>query len=171
MLRLMLLRHAKAVHDAPTDMARPLAPEGVAASAGVGVRMAATGHVPSRILCSPARRTRETLLGILPGLIAHLPPDATIEFCPGLYNGGEQSLVNLLRAHPDAVSPLLVIGHNPTLQEAALRLAGGDPAGLRRTLAAKFPTAALAVIDFDLSSWREVEGGSGRLVAVETAGD
>lgn len=165
MLRLLLLRHAKAVHDAATDAERPLAPEGIADSARLGAMLAASDYVPARILSSPSRRTRETLLGLLPPLLWQLPPKASMEFCPGLYNGGERAYLELVRAQPAGASPLLLIGHNPTIQEFAGHLAGSGPLSLRRAMASKFPTAAVAVLDFDIERWADVANGTGELTA------
>jgi phosphohistidine phosphatase len=74
-------------------------------------------------------------------------------------------VIAALRDLPDAAKAILVVGHNPSLTEAALRLAGrGDKAALAR-MAAKYPTCGLAAIDFDLAHWRDVSAGAGRLVA------
>ncbi|MDR3472667.1 MAG: histidine phosphatase family protein [Devosia sp.] len=166
MVRLLLLRHAKALRDggAATDADRPLAPEGVAAAAAMGAAMHKAGYLPERILCSPARRTRETLLGILPGLLLGLPENAEIAFVPGLYDGSAAACADLVRTLGGQASPLLLVGHNPAIEELARAFAGSGAADLRQALAAKFPTAALAVVDFAGGAWSEMAPGTGRLV-------
>jgi len=102
---------------------------------------------PELILCSPARRTRETLDAILPKLAEGT--DVRIE--PELYGASVMELLSLLRRTPDPVRSLMVVGHNPGLQELAIELAR-DPGG---PLAAKFPTGALAAFGVP-GSWKEL---------------
>jgi phosphohistidine phosphatase len=164
MVRLLLLRHAKALRDGATDAERPLAPEGRKAAASMGHAMKEAGYVPERILCSPSRRTRETLLGVLPELLTGLPENAQITLVPSLYNTGPEAYLAAVRTLGDRAAALLVIGHNPAIQELAGELVGTGSSDLRATLAAKFPTGALAVIDFAAGEWSAVEPGTGRLV-------
>lgn len=141
---LMLLRHAKAERPAGVaDFDRPLAPRGRSDSAAIGRHMAAQGWRPEVALCSPARRTRETLQALLPALSAAV--DAT--WPPDLYEADGDDILALVRAVGAGPRSLLVVGHNPAIHEAALSLLGGAEHGDAGELRRKFPTAALAVFD------------------------
>jgi phosphohistidine phosphatase len=135
-VRLYLLRHAKSSWDEPglADHDRPLARRGERAADAMGRYLREHGIEPEVILCSTATRTRQTLerLGL---------PDARIE--PELYGADAATLRALI---PDA-SSVMLIGHNPGMQDLALSLArSGAKLG---ELAEKFPTGALATIELD----------------------
>jgi phosphohistidine phosphatase len=157
----MFLRHAKSSwpSSAMQDAARPLSERGQAAARLMGAYMAHHSLIPDRILCSPARRTRETWAGIAP----QWPANMDVVFDQRLYEATPQSILSIIRAQHEAACTLLVIGHNPGLQEAAeLLIAAGD-VELRERLREKFPTAALAVIDFAINKWKGIHERSGRL--------
>lgn len=161
MLRLMLLRHAKSDWSSPgmQDSARPLTERGQAAARLMGAYMARHSLVPQRVLCSPARRTRETWAGVA----SQWPTEVDVVFDERLYAATRQTLLSIARSQDAATHTLLVIGHNPGLQEAAeLLIAAGD-VELRERLREKFPTAALSVIDFAVDNWRRIHNRSGRL--------
>jgi phosphohistidine phosphatase len=157
----MLLRHAKSSWPSSgmQDAARPLSERGEAAARLMGAYMAHHALIPDRILCSPARRTRETLAGIA----TQWPANMDVVFDQRLYAATPQSILSVVRVQDEAARTLLVIGHNPGLQEAAeLLIAAGD-VELRERLREKFPTAALAVVDFAIDKWRNIHERSGRL--------
>lgn len=161
MLRLMLLRHAKSNWSSTgmQDAARPLTDRGAASARLMGAYMARHSLIPDRVLCSPARRTRETWAGIS----AKWPADTDVVFDERLYAAPPQVVLSIIRAQDNAARTLLVVGHNPGLQEAAeLLIAAGD-VDLRERLREKFPTAALAVIDFAVDKWSRIHERSGRL--------
>jgi phosphohistidine phosphatase len=161
MLRLMLLRHAKSNWSSSgmQDAARPLTERGEAAARLMGGYMACHSLIPERVLCSPARRTRETWAEIS----AQWPADTDVAFDERLYAATPQVVLSVIRSQNDAVRTLLVVGHNPGLQETAeLLIAAGD-VELRERLREKFPTAALAVIDFATDKWERIHDRSGRL--------
>jgi phosphohistidine phosphatase len=113
------------------------------------------------VLCSQAERVRETWQLMAPRLGAQIP-SRTLRT---IYPGAPSRLLMTLRRAPDEARTLLLIGHNPGLGSLATSLCG---AGSRKTLermSTKFPTAGLAVIDFDIEHWSEVAGGGGRLEA------
>ena len=160
MLRLMFLRHAKSSWPSSgmQDAARPLSERGQAAARLMGAYMAHHSLIPDHVVCSPARRTRETWAGIA----SQWPADMDVVFDQRLYEATPQSILSVIRVQHDART-LLVIGHNPGLQGAAeLLIAAGD-VELRERLREKFPTAALAVIDFAIDRWRTIHERSGRL--------
>lgn len=161
MRRLMLLRHAKSDWSAAgqADIDRELSVRGRRAAPLVGEYMAGQGLVPDLALVSSAQRTRETWE--LVGSAYKSPPRVEIE--PRVYDASADRLLRLIRETPADVHCLLVVGHNPAMEELADGLvASGDPVS-RDAMDEKFPTAALAVIDFPTDAWGGIEEGSGRL--------
>jgi phosphohistidine phosphatase len=158
MKRLYLLRHAKSSWKDPglTDHDRPLAGRGRRAAAAIGRHLRAQGIEPELILCSTARRARETLERIEPALAT-----AAIRIEPELYGASAGALLERLRAVADDVDSVMVIGHNPGLQRLALDLA--RPAPAVRELDAKYPTAALATLAFADPTWQALERGTAEL--------
>ncbi len=167
MLRLLLLRHAKAVPFAGSgDLERALTGRGRADAARLGAFIAGEKIAPQAAVHSGSRRTQQTLDIVL----SKLKVDAPISVEPRLYEAADATFLSVLRRCPDEARTLLLVGHNPSLAEAACRLAGtGDRPALLK-MAAKFPTSALAIIDFDADHWREVAEGAGRLVRFVTPG-
>jgi len=157
--RLFLLRHAKSSWDDPglDDRDRPLAPRGRRASELIAGHLRREGIAPSLVLCSSARRTRETLERVIPALDAS---DVSME--DGLYGASSGGLLERLREVPEDIESVMLVGHQPAIQELALDLAG-DGAELAR-VRAKFPTAALATLLF-AGEWSELAPGSAELVA------
>jgi phosphohistidine phosphatase len=166
MKTLYLLRHAKSDWGDPglDDHDRPLAPRGERAATVMGVHYAQQQYQPTLVLCSSARRTRQTLETLLP----HLPGDPELVVEQRIYLASCGQLLSRLQEICDGQSRVLLVGHNPGIADLARTLAGsGERASLRR-LAARFPTAASAVCGFDLECWRDLAPGSGRLLAYVT---
>jgi phosphohistidine phosphatase len=111
---------------------------------------------PSVVLCSSAVRTRETLDRLLPALGS---PEVLIE--RELYEASATDLLNRLRRVPDTAESVLLIGHQPAIQQLAVGLAG-DGEHLAR-LRDKFPTAALASLQF-VGAWEDLGPGRAELV-------
>lgn len=155
MRRLILFRHAKAdTPDGIADSERPLAVRGRADAALIGAYLAGHGLRPDAALVSPARRTRETWEFAATALGA-APP---VSFEERLYDARAETLLEVLQGAPAAARSLMVIAHNPGIEELARALADDH------RLAHKFPTAGLAVIDFPVEDWSELRPGAGRLV-------
>jgi len=116
------------------------------------------------VVHSGARRAKET------ALIAHaeLPSGIPISVEPRLYEATVAGFIAALRDLPDSAQTIVVVGHNPSLAEAALRLSGGGDKATLQRMAAKFPTAGLAMLEFDLVHWSELAAGKGRLAAFFT---
>jgi phosphohistidine phosphatase len=162
MPQLLLMRHGKAEqNDALTDRERKLTTRGKRDSEAIGTAIGRS-YRPDRILCSPARRTRETLAAILPGI----GEVADVTFLEALYDA-PGDYIRVLAENGRSSPRLLVIGHNPAVQETAVTLIGAGDSAIRAKLHDKFPTSAAAVIDFD-RVWRDLEPLSGRLVAFLT---
>jgi phosphohistidine phosphatase len=161
MLTLLLLRHAKSSWDDASlkDFDRPLAPRGEAAAPRLGAYMAERGLSPELILCSPAVRARQTLDLVLP----HLADDPTVVYEGSLYLAAPSVVLARLRKIEGKVNCVMVVGHDPGMQTLALELSGaGDPKVLQ-AIAAKFPTAALAVIRFKAREWSRIGPAKGRI--------
>jgi phosphohistidine phosphatase len=157
--RVYLLRHAKSSWKEPglADHERPLARRGRRAAKAIGGRLREQGVAPELVLCSTARRARETLERIEPTLGRG---DVCVE--PGLYGAPPEVLLARLREIPLAVRSVMVIGHNPGLQELALVLARHGSSV--RELEAKFPTGALATLAFRGPGWHALDRGAVELI-------
>jgi len=122
--------------------------------------------VPGLAVASNARRAKQTLdqaLAAFPGHVTHLIENTT-------YLATVDQLVDILRQTPDRVATLLAVGHNPGFAELASWLAAsGDPEELA-LMREKFPTAALAILDFETDHWAAVSRGGARLVRFVTPG-
>ncbi len=159
--QLLLLRHAKAVPaDAGmADFDRPLAPRGESSAAAIGRYLAEQDLAPDLVLCSPARRTRQTW-----EIAARQLPQTKIRFIDELYDFGDGSaLLGAIRRLGQDARRLMLVTHNPATQALALALAGMAEKSLRRKMAEKYPTAGLALISFPTGNWAETAEGQGRL--------
>ena len=158
---LYLLRHAKSSWADPTlpDDERPLAARGRRDGKRIAKHLARLRIMPELLLCSSAERTRETLELIRPALDA----TSTVSVEMELYAASSDRLLERIRAVPEAVASVLLIGHNPGLHDLALVLASaGDELG---RLEAKFPTAALATLALPNTTWRELSRADAVLTA------
>ncbi len=160
-MRLLLLRHAKSAWDDEglADVDRPLNSRGKAAARSMAAYLKENGLLPNQILCSTAQRTRETLARLLPSL----SQEAKIHLISDLYRQSEDDYIPLIRKHGGRAQNLMVIGHNPATEDTALRLTGTANDGVLAQIELKFPTGALAVIDFDIASWSELHQRTGHL--------
>ena|SRR5436190_8090593 len=156
---LCLLRHAKSswADDDLPDRDRPLTARGRKAAAGVGAYLSEHGVAPELVLCSPALRTRQTLDLVRPGL----PATAAVAVEEALYGAPAAAILDRLHELPDDVSGVLVIGHNPGIQQLAVTLA---PPAARQRLADHFPTAALAVFELHAGGWPDLARRPAELV-------
>jgi phosphohistidine phosphatase len=159
MRRLILFRHAKSDHvRGVQDLDRPLAERGRTAAPRMGQYLKDEGLLPDLVLVSPSVRTRETWDLARPPLE---PVAMRIE--PRIYEAPSSLLLEALREAEDDAKVVMFVGHNPGMQDLSARLVGyGDRYAFAR-LSQKFPTAGIAVLDFDAQSWGEVEERSGRL--------
>jgi phosphohistidine phosphatase len=160
MKRLYLLRHAKSSwkDNSLADRDRPLAGRGKRAAKALARHIEAEGIRPDLVMCSPARRARETL----ERAERAFGDGVEITLDEELYGASETELLSRLKAVPDEVGSVMLIGHNPGLEELALALAS-EGAGLAR-MREKYPTAALATIDLPARRWSTVRRRSGELV-------
>jgi phosphohistidine phosphatase len=158
-MRIWLLRHAKSSwsDEGLPDEGRPLAPRGERAADRMRDYLAASGIGPELVLCSSALRARQTLARLLPAVGTEL--DIRIE--PALYTFDADVLLERLSRIPSDVDSVLLVGHNPAMQDLAMRLAGHGDA--LPELEKKYPTAGLAEIAFVEGGWNGL-AGRGELV-------
>jgi phosphohistidine phosphatase len=163
--RLLLLRHAKAVPGGAgiEDHERALMPRGRDDAARMGRYIARNGFTPEIVLASTSARTTETV----EEASAHLAGTARVDYLEPLYLAEPEVILSIVRLAPDKVESVMVVGHNPGLEQVATLLAR-EPVKRRERdrfdlLEEKFPTAALAVLEFDVARWRDVAAGEGAL--------
>jgi phosphohistidine phosphatase len=165
---LILLRHAKSAWPDVPDHDRPLAPRGQRDAPAIGRWLRDGAPPPDQVLCSSARRTRETWELVR----EQLGIDPPVSFDERVYGATPGTLLDLVRRTEAARRTLLVIGHNPTMSELALMLPAeneADDATVER-MRRKFPTAAVAVVTFT-GSWQQLRPGAGRLAGHVTPRD
>ena len=145
MSRLFLLRHAKAGWAEPgmRDFDRPLDATGHTDAAAIGAVMAQAALKPDLIVCSSARRARETLDGVAP----HVAEGIRTVFTDGLYSTDAAGYVDVIHEFGDAQS-VLIIGHNPMMEDVAFALYDEGEQDAKDALMSGFPTSGLAVIRF-----------------------
>jgi phosphohistidine phosphatase len=164
MKRLYLLRHAKAVPADPAldDHARELTVKGMHDAAAMARYLRKNGFVPDLILSSTSARTRQTAELVLREI------EAKADYREALYLAEAGKILKAVQGAPQNAGGVMVVGHNPGLEDLAGLLAR-EPVrrkerARRDVLEEKFPTAALAVLDFECEKWRDIEPGTGKLL-------
>lgn len=161
---LYLLRHAKSSWRDPDldDYDRPLNKRGKRAAKAMRRFIESAGIQPDLVLCSGAKRARDTLAKVGPAL--HDRVKVNIE--KRLHEISYEMLLRRLGLVDAKVGSLMVIGHNPVLHELAMDLVGsGDPMLIKR-LEANLPTGALAVLEVPIERWRELRPDVARLMSL-----
>ena len=151
---LTLLRHAKSGWDdgALRDFDRPLNPRGRRAAHTVGAEMRRLGLRFDGVVASPARRVIETLEEVEQSF-GRLAP----AYDQRLYLASTETLLGVAKETDGGIERLLLVGHNPGLEELVLRLSADS--GLRDEAALKYPTATVAEMIFNVPSWRQLADG------------
>ncbi|MGW1782768.1 SixA phosphatase family protein [Streptomyces sp. NPDC002143] len=161
--RLVVLRHAKSAWpDGVRDHERPLAPRGRRDAPAAGRALAETGCVPDLALCSTAVRAR--LTWELAAAEWDTPPP--VRFDPRLYGAEVPEILDVVHETPADVETLLVVGHNPGLEELVLDLAGDDLDDALDEVRLKFPTSAVAVLAWYGPDWRALTPGTALLTSM-----
>lgn len=152
MRTLLLLRHAKSSWgDASLpDIARPLNERGRRAAPLIGGEMRRRGTMPDLVLSSPATRTRETLE--LVRITAKL--DSPVRFDERIYEASVDDLLRVIADAEDEHASILVVGHNPGLENLLTHFTSEVH---------PMPTAALAALTLDVASWSDVQNTTARL--------
>lgn len=159
---LLILRHAKSDHADPTlaDFDRPLAERGREDAHKMGEWMASEQLIPNHIITSPAKRTLQTIKRVR----THLDPNGDIPCVqePGIYEAGVSSLLDALAQAPRSAHRVLMVGHNPGLEQLMEYLCTSlhQPASVKL-----FPTCALAHIILP-ANWQTLTAGSGKLLGI-----
>jgi phosphohistidine phosphatase len=161
---LLLVRHAKSSWADPelADIDRPLAARGVRAAQRMASHLEASGAQPDVVLCSSARRARQTLELLRPGL----GDQSDVQIDGRLYGADAAEILLCVRALDVGVGSVMVVGHNPGLQDLALELAGEGDGNALAQLHTKFPTGALATLQLRDSTWSELGPGRAYLAAL-----
>jgi phosphohistidine phosphatase len=160
MRRLFLVRHAKAeLSVGRDDYARKLTERGRADARRVAKTLAARRFLPDLLVHSGAARAKETA----EVFAAEWRGKVALEKDGHLYDASFATLLDRTRGLADARNQVGLVGHNPGFGELATALAGtGAKADLQR-LAEKYPTGAVAILDFSIDRWEEIEPNSGML--------
>lgn len=160
--RLILVRHAKSAWPDVPDRDRPLAKRGRRQAPLAGAWLRSAGCRPDLVLCSPARRTRDTW----ELMAAELEEAGKVSYEERVYGASAAALLELVREVSTSVTTLLLVGHSPGLPDLAAELAGDSPGASRgdalERLRAKFPTAAVAVLEVP-GEWQDLAPGGARL--------
>jgi phosphohistidine phosphatase len=163
MRTLVIIRHAKAERgDGLADIDRTLTERGHQDAAAAGAWLASRGYKPDLVLCSPARRTRQTWHAVAVG-VAPSGAAPMVRYEPVLYASDAEEVFELLREVSPEYAVTLLVGHNPTVSLLSAMLdpdARRDSDGLR--------TGGIAVHEWD-GSWSDCRPGIGTLVASHTA--
>ena len=162
MRTLLLLRHAKSSWDDPSldDFDRPLAPRGQGAAPRMATYLKKKSLRPDFVLCSSACRAVQTW-SLVSDVLGGNPE---VKFLRSLYLAPPSRLIDIIRRVPDNAPCAMLIAHNPGMEHLAAVLAGADSKKKAlEKLYTKYPTAALAQLEFDTDNWKDIERGAGRL--------
>lgn len=159
--RLVIVRHAKSAWPEVDDHSRPLAPRGRRDAPAAGRWLREARVVPDRVVCSTALRTRQTWDLVGPELDA----EPAVVYDERLYDAGVDEVLAVVRGTPDDVRTLLVVGHNPAVQDVTLTLAGDAVGDARDQVRVAFPTSAIAVLSCP-GRWSALTPGSALLTAI-----
>jgi phosphohistidine phosphatase len=160
--QLILLRHAKSDWPDVPDRERPLAKRGRRDAPRIGSWLHEHGYQPDVVVCSDARRARQTWDLVAP----ELGGSPAVRFEPRAYAASALTLLYLAQELPDRYRSALLIGHNPGLSELAGQLTAQD--GSRPGIS--LPTAAVAILEFP-GDWPSLTPGQARLITLTTPAD
>ena len=167
MRRLMLLRHAKTEHDAPSgrDQDRRLDERGRRDAAEIGAWIARHPPFPDFVQVSPAVRAKQTW-ELAWEAMKECVAAPQVEFLPDLYGAEPGQMLEIIRtASVTDPKRLMVVGHNPGMHELALMLIGSGDKAASKALTDNLPTSGLAVFDFATEDWNDVAFRRGKLKA------
>ena len=152
MKKLLLLRHAKSSWDDPglADFDRPLNERGRRAAPLMGKFLRNENIGIDLILCSPAQRTRQTIALVTKA--ARL--DAPLRFDERIYEATLDTLVEVVSQIEESAVSVMLVGHNPGLEQLLFYLTGEDE---------RMPTGALAELALDVEKWSKTHEGCAQL--------
>jgi len=155
---LFLVRHAKSSWSDPSlaDRDRPLNQRGRKSASDMGRRLAKEEHRPDLIISSPANRAFSTARKIAKELAYD---DSGIITDESLYFAGTGSMLKLLEGLDDRYQKVMIVGHNPAMTSLLNILCD--------TQVDNMPTGAIAVIEFDMACWSELDMTNANLLAYD----
>ena len=158
MKKLFIVRHAKSSWSHPelSDFDRPLNKRGKKNAPEMGQRLAARGVLPDTMITSPAKRAAATARRIAEAISF---PRSEIQKEPQLYHGSTRNMTQVIKSVDNKINTLMIFGHNPGLTDLTNHLSGSDIYNI--------PTCGIVEIDFDISSWSDLNEGLGTLVSFD----
>ena len=150
--RLYLVRHADAASNASDDKSRPLSPKGVVDAAKAGIFLEDKRYFPSMILCSPAKRTRETWSYIKQSI-----GNKSTQFLDILYSGTTGDYFNLIQKSDENIHNIMIIGHNPSIYGLVSKLAEDGSDSAMQRLSQGSPPASISVIECTCEKWKDLQ--------------
>jgi phosphohistidine phosphatase len=152
MKTLFILRHAEAASErGEGDFARALTPRGIDAAAALGRVMTERGYAPDFVLCSPARRTMQTLENVIQSI-----KRPAIEYDRKIYETGHAGLMSLIQNFNDIYDSAMIVGHNPAIHQLAANMALDDSGLFIQGLAAGYAPGTLTVLSCPRARWADV---------------
>ena len=162
------MRHGEAEgRGAEGDKARALTPRGAADCRRLAAHLKGEGAAWDTILCSSARRARESAQLLSAGVDA--PP--ALDVRPELYLAGAEGLLMHLRELPDTASAVLLVGHNPGLHTLSRFLIGRRSGAMARRGLRDCPPGAIASFACDIDDWAGLAPDNADLRGFLTPGD
>jgi phosphohistidine phosphatase len=161
MKTVLILRHAKSdwANAGQVDFDRPLAKRGLEDAPRVGEVLVRFACLPDKILSSPAQRAKQTAELVAKACGYH----KAIQWENAFYEGDSTDLIAALQELPPAVERVLLVGHNPALEDTVAALCALDRAEGGNGWAIKIPTAGLVCLNFEITEWSELRPGDGIL--------
>ena len=157
MKKLILVRHAKSDRKgdpAIADIDRPLAERGRKEAAQLAKFLQKEDLIPELIFCSPSVRTRETLTVML----KKWDKEVEVNYKNKIYDNDKSQILKLISKAYDSIGILMVIGHNPSIEDLANQLSNG------RIPFGKFSTSGAAAFELEIDSWGDVINERSKLI-------
>lgn len=150
MKKLLLVRHAKAEQGSSyDDFERPLKPRGIEDATLMAERLQKKDILPQLIVSSSALRTLTTA-----EVFSQYFPDVEVRTEKAIYEASDATLLNIINELPDEFDFIALVGHNPGMSQILAYLSGKYK---------DVPTSAIALIEFEVNSWKEISGDTGNL--------
>jgi phosphohistidine phosphatase len=149
---LLLMRHARAeTGHGVADFDRGLTDVGRSQAVKVGRLLAERGYAPDHVICSAARRTRQTLDGVLGAMDLESAPE--VDYSEAAYSAGVEALLELVNYVDADAGTVLVVGHNPTIAQLSASFIGGGAL-------VSYPPATVAAVELGVE-WLYAAPGTG----------